>query len=81
MALIILEDCTNCDACKPVCPNEAISEGPEIYVIDPFRCTECVGAEDEPQCIPVCPADCIEPNPEWPETEEELLEKYDQIHA
>lgn len=81
MALIILEDCTNCDACKPVCPNEAISEGPEIYVIDAFRCTECVGAEDEPQCIPVCPADCIEPNPDWPETEDELLEKYQQIHA
>jgi ferredoxin len=80
MSLIILEDCTNCDACKPVCPNEAISVAPDIYVIDQFKCTECVGAEDEPQCILVCPADCIEKDPDWPETEEELQEKYDQIH-
>jgi len=81
MALMITEDCTNCDACKPVCPNEAISVGPEIYVIDAFRCTECVGAEDEPQCMLVCPADCIEPNPDFEESEEELQAKYDQIHG
>ena len=59
----------------------AITVGPDIYVIDQFRCTECVGAEDEPQCILVCPADCIEKDPEWPETEEELQEKYDQLHG
>ena len=81
MALMITEDCTNCDACKPVCPNEAISVGPEIYVIDAFRCTECVGAEDEPQCMLVCPADCIEPNPDFEESEEDLQAKYDQIHG
>ena len=54
MALLINDDCTACDACKPVCPNEAISVGDPIYVIDPLRCTECVGAEDEPQCKLVC---------------------------
>ncbi|MFQ5535452.1 MAG: YfhL family 4Fe-4S dicluster ferredoxin [Sphingomonadales bacterium] len=81
MALIITEDCTSCDACKPVCPNQAISEGDDIYVIDPFRCTECVGAEDEPQCMLECPADCIEKDPDWPETEEELQDKYDQING
>ena len=59
MALLINDNCTACDACKPVCPNEAISVGDPIYVIDPLRCTECVGAEDEPQCKLVCPADCI----------------------
>jgi Fe-S-cluster-containing hydrogenase component 2 len=59
MALLINENCTACDACKPVCPNEAISVGDPIYVIDSLRCTECVGAEDEPQCRLVCPADCI----------------------
>lgn len=81
MALKILEDCTNCDACKPVCPNQAISVGDPIYVIDPLRCTECVGAEDEPQCVLVCPAACIEPDPDWPETQQELQAKYDMIHG
>ena len=81
MALIILDDCTNCDACKPVCPNQAISIGDPIYVIDPLRCTECVGAEDEPQCVLVCPAACIEPDPDWPESQEDLQAKYEMIHG
>ena len=81
MALKILEDCTNCDACKPVCPNQAISIGDPIYVIDALCCTECVGAEDEPQCVLVCPAACIEPDPNWPETREDLRAKYDMIHS
>ena len=36
MALISTEDCT---ACRPACPNEAISVGDPLYVIDPLRCT------------------------------------------
>ncbi|GAB6053891.1 YfhL family 4Fe-4S dicluster ferredoxin [Magnetospira thiophila] len=81
MALIINEDCTNCDACVPVCPNEAITEGDVIYEIDPDRCTECVGAEDEPQCELVCPADCIFPDPAHEETQEQLMAKYEALHA
>lgn len=81
MALLISGDCTNCDACLPVCPNEAISVGDTIYVINALRCTECVGAEDEPQCRLVCPADCIHPDPDWPEAREELMAKYATIHA
>ncbi|ROR32477.1 YfhL family 4Fe-4S dicluster ferredoxin [Inmirania thermothiophila] len=81
MALHITEECTNCDACVPECPNEAISEGDMIYVIDPERCTECVGAHDEPQCMLVCPADCIEPDPEHQESEDELRAKYERLHA
>jgi len=81
MALRITEACTACDACKPVCPNEAISVGDPYYVIDSFRCTECVGAEDEPQCVLVCPAACIEPDPDFQETPEELQEKYDALHS
>ena len=81
MALKILEDCTACDACKPVCPNEAISAGELIYVIDPMRCTECVGAEDEPQCVLVCPAACIHPDPDWPESQEDLQAKYEMLHG
>ena len=81
MALYITDDCTACDACVEPCPNDAIEEDDPIYKIDPLRCTECVGAEDEPQCQLVCPADCILPDPEWRETEEQLLEKYNPIHA
>ena len=81
MALYITDDCTACDACRPVCPNEAISTGDPIYVIDPARCTECVGAEDEPQCQLVCPADCIFPDPNHKESREELQAKYDALHG
>jgi len=80
MALMITDNCTACDACKPVCPNEAISAG-SPYVIDPLKCTECVGAHDEPQCRLVCPADCIPLNPDFSETPEQLLEKYQSLHG
>ena len=82
MAVMINDNCTACDACKPVCPNEAISAGSPIYTIDALRCTECVGAEDEPQCKLVCPvSDCIIPNPDFAETREQLLEKYQGMHG
>ena len=80
MALKITDDCTLCDACVLDCPNDAIKAG-EPYVIDPLRCTECVGAEEEPQCELVCPADCIIPDPDWQESEEALMEKYHQLHG
>ena len=81
MALLITEDCTACDACKPACPNEAISAGDPYYVIDSLRCTECVGAFDEPQCKLVCPANCIDTNPDFQETPEQLQEKYQSLHG
>ncbi|MDP6027644.1 MAG: 4Fe-4S binding protein [Arenicellales bacterium] len=37
-----------CGACINECPNDAISAS-EPYIVDAFRCTECVGAEDETQ--------------------------------
>jgi len=76
MALMITDECINCDVCEPECPNDAISQGPEIYVIDPVRCTECVGHFDVPQCRVVCPVDCIPVNPERVETNAELTLKY-----
>ncbi len=82
MALFINDNCTACDACKPVCPNEAIAAGELVYVIDPLRCTECVGAEDEPQCKLVCPVDdCIVQHEDFVESKEELLAKYDALHG
>ena len=35
MAYKITDECISCGACEPECPNEAISEGDEIYIIDP----------------------------------------------
>ena len=75
MALKINDLCVNCDVCEPACPNQAIRMGEEIYIIDPARCTECVGHFDEAQCVMVCPVECIDPDPDFVETEEELLEK------
>lgn len=79
MALMITDECINCDVCEPECPNGAIYQGEEIYEIDPGRCTECVGHFDTPQCQQVCPVDCIPLNPGHRETREELLEKYRRL--
>ncbi|AWH53116.1 ferredoxin [Stenotrophomonas sp. ESTM1D_MKCIP4_1] len=79
MSLKINELCVNCDVCEPACPNQAISMGETIYVIDPARCTECVGHFDEPQCVVVCPVECIDPDPEIVETEIQLLAKLRQL--
>jgi ferredoxin len=76
MSLLINDECINCDVCEPECPNGAISQGDEIYEIDPNLCTECVGHFDEPQCIEVCPVDCIVKDPDHDETEDQLMKKY-----
>lgn len=81
MALLITDECINCDVCEPACPNEAISEGDDIYVIDPDLCTECVGHFDEPQCVVICPVDCIPKDPDHIESESDLLAKYKRING
>jgi len=81
MALIITDDCINCDVCEPECPNEAIFEGDEIYEIEPSKCTECIGHYDEPQCQLVCPVDCIPLDPDNEETKEQLQAKYEKLTA
>lgn len=79
MALIITDECINCDVCEPACPNTAIYQGELIYAIHPDKCTECVGHFAEPQCVVVCPVDCIIKDIHHPETEEQLLEKYKRL--
>lgn len=79
MSLLITDECINCDVCEPECPNGAISQGDEIYVIDPSLCTECVGHYETSQCVDVCPVDCIIPDPDNKETEEELRTKYEKL--
>ena len=81
MALLITDECINCDVCEPECPNGAIAQGTEIYVIDPAKCTECVGHFDTPQCVEVCPVDCIPVNPDYVESREQLLRKYEGLMA
>jgi len=76
MALYITDECINCDVCEPECPNEAISQGAEIYVIHPAKCTECVGHFDTPRCVEVCPVECIHVHPEVIESKDELHLKY-----
>ena len=79
MSLLIHDECINCDVCEPECPNSAISQGEEIYDIDPNLCTECVGHFDEPQCIEVCPVDCIVKDPDNEESEDVLKLKYEKL--
>jgi ferredoxin len=81
VALMITDECINCDVCEPECPNEAISMGPSVYVIAPAKCTECVGHFDEPQCVQVCPVACIPVNPAHAEDRDTLWQKYRQLQA
>lgn len=82
MAMKIVDECINCSACEPECPNEAISADPAtIYVIDVEKCTECIGAYDSPRCVAVCPVDCIVADPDHAESPEALQAKYARLHA
>ena len=79
MALMITDECINCDVCEPECPNDAIYQGELIYEIDPKKCTECVGHFDTPQCQEVCPVDCIPLNPNVKESKRMVREKYEKL--
>lgn len=114
MAIMITDECINCGACEPECPNTAIYEGgvqwtwsggtslteveidggevvagtapqppisDEFYYIVSDKCTECMGFHEEPQCAAVCPVDCCVDDPDYRESEEDLLAKKDWLHA
>lgn len=95
MATVITEECINCGACAPRCPNNAIYAGgqswdqdgashealaPDIYYIVPSKCTECVGFNDHEECAAACPVDCCVPDPKIPEAEPVLIERARQLH-
>lgn len=95
MSTVITEECINCGACEPECPNTAIYEGgarwytngeghpplkSDYFYIVPERCTECVGFFDQEQCAAVCPVDCCIPDPDIPETEEQLIARARRLH-
>jgi ferredoxin len=80
MATHITEDCISCGACEPECPNEAISEGDDFYVINAEACTECVGFFDHEACQAVCPVECCIPDPNREETEQVLIQRALELH-
>ena len=80
MATHITSECINCGACEPECPNSAISQGDETYVIDPERCTECVGFHEKEACQAVCPVECCVPDPAHDETEASLIARALALH-
>jgi NAD-dependent dihydropyrimidine dehydrogenase PreA subunit len=80
MATMITNDCINCGACEPECPNNAISQADPVYVIDPLLCTECVGFHDYEACAAVCPVDVCVTDPNNIETEEALIARARTLH-
>ena len=80
MATMITSDCINCGACEPECPNNAISQGDPVYVIDPLLCTECVGFHDYEACAAVCPVDVCVTDQNNIESEEVLIARARALH-
>jgi ferredoxin len=80
MATHITDVCINCGKCEAECPNQAISEGDDIFVINPERCTECVGFHDQEACQSVCPIECCLPDPKRREGEQVLLARALSLH-
>jgi len=80
MATMITSDCINCGACEPECPNNAISQGDPVYVIDPKLCTECVGFHDYEACAAVCPVDVCVTDPNNVESEDVLIARARSLH-
>jgi ferredoxin len=93
---MITEECINCGACEPECPNTAIYAGGvqweisgemhdalsnDFYYIVPDKCTECVGHFDTEQCAAVCPVDCCVPDTNRVETEDVLFERAKKMHT
>jgi ferredoxin len=80
MAYKINEDCISCGACEPECPNQAIKEGSTIYIIDPARCTECIGSHPTSRCVEVCPVDAPKLDPDHKESRDQLMAKWRVLH-
>jgi len=54
VANVITEECVGCGACEHVCPSGGISRAEKRFVIDPSRCSECVGFYHAQQCAEKC---------------------------
>lgn len=80
MAYKITDDCISCGTCEAECKNQAISGGETSYVIDPDKCTECVGNSDSPKCAEVCPVEACVPDPDHKESKQQLLGRWRSLH-
>lgn len=80
MAYKINDECISCGACESECPNSAISEGDGIYVIDPDKCTECVGSYPSSRCVEACPVEAPQLDEAHQESKDQLLEKWKKLH-
>ena len=81
MAYLINNKCIDCDMCVPECPNHAISVVDHRYIIDPEKCTECVGFYEQPTFVNVCPIRCIKKDPSHQETREQLIAKFKALNS
>ena len=80
MAYKITDECIYCGTCAEECPNRAIYEGKTQFIIDPNKCTECIGYFESPRCVEACPLDVPVPDIEHQETKDQLLEKWHKLH-
>jgi Fe-S-cluster-containing hydrogenase component 2 len=54
-AYIVSSDCLNCGVCEFMCPEGAIVQAPNQFIIDRHRCTGCG------KCVPYCLIRAITP--------------------
>ena len=78
MSTMITAECINCGACEPECPNTAIYEGGVPWNGDGG--SHPALAADVYYIVPEKCTECGVPNPDDPETEEQLLTKARRIH-
>lgn len=53
--LEISDLCIKCDACRLLCPENAVLSIENEYIIENWSCTLCN------ICLEICPASCIKP--------------------
>ncbi len=58
---MITSDCTHCGVCEFMCPQDAIREAPNQFVV---RRQQCNGCGD---CVPYCPVRAIVPKSQFAE--------------
>ena len=56
---MITSDCTRCGVCEYMCPQDAIKEAPNQFVIRRNLCDGCA------ECVPYCPVRAIVPAGEF----------------
>lgn len=64
MAVMITNECINCEACASECPVAAILEESnernpfdDRFYVKPEACVECIGHADDPRCVEACPTE------------------------